>query len=153
MESLFDIKLIKSRVELGTTTSQGRTRLSSSLDQQKNINEEQFSINQLLQMEKSEIGIHIYEVIQKEDTKYIQLKITDFVGFQNQTRTMIQIIDITGNILHDQQKTQNEFLQMINACVSHDLRNPLNSIKAINIEKKFIYKMLEEAISNDEVTV
>jgi signal transduction histidine kinase len=42
---------------------------------------------------------------------------------------------------------------MINACVSHDLRNPLNSIKAINIEKKFIYKMLEDAISNEEVTV
>jgi len=67
----------------------------------KTDNEEYYSINQLLQMEKSEIGIHYYEIIQKENTKYIQLKITDFVGFNNQTRTMIQMIDITGNILHD----------------------------------------------------
>ena len=71
----------------------------------KTDNEEYYSINQLLQMEKSEIGIHYYEIIQEENTVYIQLKITDFVGFNNQTRTMIQMIDITGNILHDQQKT------------------------------------------------
>ena len=41
---------------------------------------------------------------------------------------------------------------MINACVSHDLRNPLNSIKAMNIEKRYIYKFLENLIQNEEIT-
>jgi signal transduction histidine kinase len=63
------------------------------------------------------------------------------------------MIDITGNILHNQQKTQNEFLQLINACVSHDLRNPLNSIKAMNIEKKYFYKLMDEALSNEEISL
>ena len=42
---------------------------------------------------------------------------------------------------------------MINACVSHDLRNPLNSIKAMNIEKKYIYKMMDDALSNEDITL
>lgn len=31
---------------------------------------------------------------------------------------------------------------MLNACVSHELRNPLNSIKARNMEKSYLYKNL-----------
>ena len=34
---------------------------------------------------------------------------------------------------------------MINACVSHEMRNPLNSIIALNIEKNELYKELERA--------
>jgi hypothetical protein len=52
-------------------------------------------------MEQSEVGILIFQVIEKENTKYVQIKIKDFFGYNNQRRTMIQIIDITGNILHD----------------------------------------------------
>jgi signal transduction histidine kinase len=80
------------------------------------------------------------------------LKIKDFIGFNNQQRTMIQIIDITGNILHDHQKKQNEMLSMINACVSHDLRNPLNSIRAMNIEKKYIYNIIDKMLENEDLT-
>jgi len=36
---------------------------------------------------------------------------------------------------------------MINACVSHELRNPLNSIAAQNIEKESIYNDLEMLIT------
>lgn len=43
---------------------------------------------------------------------------------------MIQLIDISHSILHDQQKAQNQSLEMINASVSHEMRNPLNSIIA-----------------------
>ena len=39
---------------------------------------------------------------------------------------------------------------MINACVSHEMRNPLNSIVAHNIEKKFLYAKLEDTLSQLE---
>jgi signal transduction histidine kinase len=45
-------------------------------------------------------------------------------------RNLIQVIDISGNILYQQEKVQNSMLALINAFVSHELRNPLNSIKA-----------------------
>ena len=46
------------------------------------------------------------------------------------TETILKILDISESILYDQIKAQNEFLELINACVSHELRNPLNSIMA-----------------------
>jgi len=36
---------------------------------------------------------------------------------------------------------------MINACVSHEMRNPLNSIVAHNIEKKHLYIKLGKTLS------
>jgi signal transduction histidine kinase len=65
---------------------------------------------------------------------------------------MLQIIDITGNILYQQQKTQNELLAMINVCVSHELRNPLNSISALNVEKRHLYELIEKYIRNEDFT-
>lgn len=42
---------------------------------------------------------------------------------------------------------QNELLGMINACVSHELRNPLNSIVAQNIEKASLYAELSSVLA------
>jgi signal transduction histidine kinase len=35
---------------------------------------------------------------------------------------------------------------MINACVSHELRNPLNSIIAKNLEKEALYQQLKDQL-------
>ena len=40
---------------------------------------------------------------------------------------------------------------MINAQVSHELRNPLNSIIAKNIEKKHLYEELQDNLSKPEI--
>jgi len=72
----------------------------------------------------------------------VQIKLTNYT--KNRTRdpsrkgtrrkiiieTILQIIDISDSILYDDIKAQSEFLELINACVSHELRNPLNSIVA-----------------------
>ena len=55
---------------------------------------------------------------------------------------MIQFIDISKSILYDMEKGHNAVLSMINACVSHEMRNPLNSIIAQNIEKEEMYKKI-----------
>ena len=68
--------------------------------------------------------------------------------------TILQIIDISHTILYDEIKAQSEFLELINACVSHELRNPLNSIIARNIEKSVLYNQLLEILNrmnNNEV--
>lgn len=41
---------------------------------------------------------------------------------------------------------------MINTCVSHELRNPLNSIKALNYEKEHLYTLIDEYIENEDFT-
>ena len=46
----------------------------------------------------------------------------------NQTKTMLQITDISSLILYNIVKGEKKLLTLINAAVSHEMRNPLNSI-------------------------
>ena len=41
---------------------------------------------------------------------------------------MIQIIDIQDKILYGEVKAEKTYLTLMNATVSHELRNPLNSL-------------------------
>jgi signal transduction histidine kinase len=58
---------------------------------------------------------------------------------KNQEMVMLQFIDISVSILLDCERAANQMLEMINACVSHEMRNPLNSIVAQNLEKIELY--------------
>ena len=40
------------------------------------------------------------------------------------------MIDVSKDVMYRQEKTHNELLNLINATVSHEMRNPLNSINA-----------------------
>ena len=75
--------------------------------------------------------------------KYFQFKVTFLEG---DNLRIVQIVDISSTILYGESKAQNEFLQLINATVSHELRNPLNSLKAQNILKKNLYKKLKSIL-------
>ena len=54
------------------------------------------------------------------------------------------MVDVTNYILYMDIKAKNQFTSLINACVSHELRNPLNSIIAKNIEKAALYQKMFE---------
>lgn len=41
---------------------------------------------------------------------------------------LIQVIDISDKMLYNDAKAEQQFLEMINGAVSHELRNPLNSM-------------------------
>ena len=43
---------------------------------------------------------------------------------------MLSLNNISRDILYDREKTHTELLMLINATVSHELRNPLNSLIA-----------------------
>ena len=42
---------------------------------------------------------------------------------------------------------------MINATVSHELRNPLNSIVAFNLQKELLYLQLSRLINDESLTI
>lgn len=67
---------------------------------------------------------------------------------------MFQLIDISDSILYDQQKARNSFLQVINATVSHELRNPLNAILShaheLSVKLDEIQEMIQK-FRNDEM--
>lgn len=43
-------------------------------------------------------------------------------------KSMICFIDISQKILYDSSKAEGELLSLINSTISHEMRNPLNSI-------------------------
>jgi signal transduction histidine kinase len=69
------------------------------------------------------------EEVFKSDGKFYQVKTTALME-NDQNSTMIQIIDVSNSVQCDEVKKHNELLNLINATVSHELRNPLNSICA-----------------------
>ena len=57
-------------------------------------------------------------------------------------KTILQIDNVTKHILFTEEKSKNKLASMINATVSHELRNPLNSVIAKNVEKEKLYEHL-----------
>jgi outer membrane lipopolysaccharide assembly protein LptE/RlpB len=51
-------------------------------------------------------------------------------------------------VRYDLEKSQKELLMLINATVSHELRNPLNSLIAQKMEKEALYVELKEEIES-----
>ena len=92
----------------------------------------QYSTIDILKLSKNKVERRVFLINQEEEKRYVQIKFTKFKQ-DNQEKFMLQIIDVSHGIMYDQQKAENSFLAMINACVSHELRNPLNSIIAQNI--------------------
>ena len=90
------------------------------------------------------------------DVKYVQIKSTQhqkrYPGDEQMLQlTTIQFIDISNTILYDKFKAQNVFLELINACVSHELRNPLHSIIAQNIQKSSLYEEIIQLLEQLEI--
>ena len=56
---------------------------------------------------------------------------------------MLQIINMSDSVKYDRSKAHADFLQIINACVSHEMRTPVNSINAINILKREMYQKMD----------
>lgn len=55
-------------------------------------------------------------------------KIPDPREVNAQKEYLIQIIDISDKMLYNDAMAEQQFLEMINGAVSHELRNPLNSM-------------------------
>jgi signal transduction histidine kinase len=61
--------------------------------------------------------------------KFIQIKKSYIKSHDGKVdRIMLCFIDISQKILYDTSKAEGEFLTLINSTISHEMRNPLNSI-------------------------
>jgi len=60
---------------------------------------------------------------------FVQIKKKNYIK-NGQKKTMLSIVDISKSIMYEDVHAQNEFLAITNATVSHELRNPLQSIDA-----------------------
>lgn len=69
--------------------------------------------------------------------RFVQIKRSKFLNNSHEN-IIIQLVDISKSILYDQVKAEIQFKELINATVSHEMRNPINSILFQNKNIKFI---------------
>jgi signal transduction histidine kinase len=61
--------------------------------------------------------------------KFFQFKKSQIKVMKKQnSKVMLCFIDISQKILYDTSKAESELLSLINSTISHEMRNPLNSI-------------------------
>jgi len=65
---------------------------------------------------------------------------------------LIQIIDISSKVKFDIATAEKKLQSMINGLVSHEIRNPLNSIKIQILRQKFLNEKIDELIKDDKLT-
>mmetsp|Transcript_375 Transcript_375/g.324 ORF Transcript_375/g.324 Transcript_375/m.324 type:complete len:124 (-) Transcript_375:2079-2450(-) len=69
--------------------------------------------------------------------KYVQIKKQSFEGTNGVAmHDVLQIVDISDQILCDKATAEKKLLVLINATVSHEMRNPTNSIYCQNLHQK-----------------
>jgi signal transduction histidine kinase len=61
---------------------------------------------------------------------------------------MLQVTNITHQIMYEQVQKENQFLAMANATVSHELRTPLQSISSQNLKIDLCLRELLQLISD-----
>lgn len=110
-----------------------------------------FNFIEILFMDKAELQQKVFELEagrkDKQGKRFVHIKCSDLGQ-----RSILQIIDISDSILYDQQKAQVEFQDITTACVSHEFRNPLNSITAQNINKGYLYAELQELLEDNTIS-
>ena len=82
-------------------------------------------------MKKFEDKIFETKVVDESSTfkfKYVQIKIKRLNNDEGDEEILIQIIDVSNKILYNEMKAEQVLLTLINAAVSHELRNPLSSL-------------------------
>lgn len=100
--------------------------------------EKTFSFNDLLKYKSKDVEEMCFELIAKDqllkdnpvDLKmYFKVKMKKYLKNEEE-KIMVQVVDITKSVLYEEVYTQNQFLAVTNATVSHELRNPLQSISS-----------------------
>ena len=61
--------------------------------------------------------------------KYFVMKINQIVQQDGKSvKLLVQILDMSDKMLYNEIKAEKSFLTLINAAISHELRNPLNAL-------------------------
>ena len=90
-------------------------------------------------------------VLTNRRSKYVSVKVNS-LHFHMSSFKVINILDQTVSIMFSKSKGDKKILQLINACVSHQLRNPLNTILIANLKFRNDTAMLLEFVVGLTIT-
>ena len=78
------------------------------------------------------------------------LKVTKVEEDSGANKIMIQLINVSDKILYNEVNAEKSFLTLINAAISHELRNPLNQIVAFNMINLLLCSQLIQLLNEQK---
>lgn len=117
---------------------------SFSIEQLQHFNN--IELNQMVFKSVGEVHLDqcFEDSLTKSKTPYFMINITKFI-LNGVNFTVLKISDVTISVQFDLSQGEKRILQLINACVSHEMRNPINSIIAMNLKLKDIFERLVQS--------
>lgn len=116
-------------------------------------NKEVYSLEDLFNLPEDQIKFNIYEVInptsisQNQDKfKYVQIHRQE-IKTRLSKHLAVQMIDVSQKILYEMANGEKRLFSLINATVSHEMRNPANSIQAQVQEQKVLNEKLKDTVN------
>ena len=112
-----------------------------------------YSLEDLFNLNQYELDDTTYQVIENVESqnqqafKYVQVR-KEFIETSFSKYEVLQLIDISQKILYDQAVGEKRLFSLINATVSHDMRNPTNSIQVQVQEQQTLNQKVSEVTNN-----
>jgi nitrogen-specific signal transduction histidine kinase len=93
--------------------------------------ESALNLRYILQQEQAFFNDKVFELkgLKNGKFRFVQIKIKTVQSkLTNEQKVLLQVIDISDKMLYNEVKAEKSFLTLISATVSHELRNPLQSL-------------------------
>ena len=102
---------------------------------------EYFSIKDFFNMPEKDLEDYIFQlkeenIVEENSLKFVQAKKKMLKLDDGKKIKVLQIIDISNQIMYERAKGDKKLLTLINATVSHEMRNPINAIISQNLIQK-----------------
>ena len=102
-------------------------------------------MNDLLKFKPDKLAKEIFSVKDDQNRKILKIKKFTF-DIQEKKLDLLQIWDITDE--HEKTQGEKKLLSLINATVSHEMRTPINSINAQNVQLQFLVDLIGELLTS-----
>ena len=94
-----------------------------------------YSLNQIFEMPILELDKKVFVMTGEKTKRYIQFKKQIQYQEEETNLQVLKIVDISNEIMYDIANGEKKLLSLINATVSHDMRNPINAILSQNVKQ------------------
>ena len=114
--------------------------------------QKKYSLQELMELPDEDIQNAVFSLIlTNRHSKYVSVKVNS-LKLHLSSFKVINILDQTISIMFSKSKGEKKILQLINACVSHQLRNPINTILVANLKFRNDTVMLLEFVVGLTIT-
>lgn len=103
----------------------------------------QLSIRDFLNQEQNFLDSKTFERdVEGREKQFFNVKLSEIVSEGNQM-VMIQFVNVSAKVYLKEKEVERKLLTLINMCISHELKNPLNSLIALSYLNASLVKRLK----------